>query len=547
MNVTPVITRELRGEARRAMNYWLRIVGAATLLALLVLLWWDWQGFTIGQGSRLFMDLNLTLFAAIWLIVPLLTADCISFEKREGTLGLLFLTPLTARDIVIAKGLVHALRALTLWLAALPVLAIPLLLGGVTWMDLVRAALLDCGALVLALTTGLLASCWCREWSRALMLALSLSLLSGLLFVSLHTGYWVARFMTVTKSRFSVGAFLTMLAARLENQLGSLPFFSWGRGPGFSMMWRRGGGGSDLTSVVLAAALLLFALLAAVLVLWLAVRRIRRAWQEEPPSPRQRWWMQAFCTPQFWRGLFRRYLRRSLERNPIGWLQEYSWNARLSKWGWCLGIVLAECALFVGTSFGSYLDFQTLLGALLALGIALSAAGSFRRERQTGALELILVTPLRVRAIILGRLVGLWNQFLPTVIVVLGIWLYLVETRQALRGNWALNPRGGYHFAFWLASTYLTLPMIGLYFSMRPRHIILNWLSTCVAGLLAPVVVAGCFSYVMFVSPHGPGADAPTGFLVLFLFGQCALAAGAWLLLTRNLEQRTFTVKPAGT
>ena len=54
---------------------------------------------------------------AIWVLVPLLVADCLSRERREGTLGLLFLTPLTANDIVIAKGLSHGLRAVTLCFA----------------------------------------------------------------------------------------------------------------------------------------------------------------------------------------------------------------------------------------------------------------------------------------------------------------------------------------------------------------------------------------------------------------------------------------------
>src|SRR5437763_1392894 len=70
-------------------------------------------------GGLLFGSLHFTLFWAIWVLVPLLTADCISRERREGTLGLLFLTRLRATDIVFAKTLAQALRALTLWLAVL--------------------------------------------------------------------------------------------------------------------------------------------------------------------------------------------------------------------------------------------------------------------------------------------------------------------------------------------------------------------------------------------------------------------------------------------
>jgi len=43
--------------------------------------------------------------------------DCISREKREGTLGLLFLTPLRVTDVIAGKAIIHVLRALTLfWL-----------------------------------------------------------------------------------------------------------------------------------------------------------------------------------------------------------------------------------------------------------------------------------------------------------------------------------------------------------------------------------------------------------------------------------------------
>jgi ABC-type transport system involved in multi-copper enzyme maturation permease subunit len=544
MNLTPVITRELRGEARRTMNYWLRLAGAAAVLAALLLLSLRMQGFAIGQGGRLFNSLNLTLFAAIWLVAPLLTADCISAEKREGTLGLLFLTPLKPRDIVIAKSLVHTLRALSLLLAALPVLAIPLLLGGVTWMDLARAALMDFSAVVLALTTGLLASCWCREWSRTTMLALGLSLGSGFFFVALHGAYWVWQWMGTGRTGFSMGQFARALLNYLESRLANFPLLQLGQDVPFYFIWRgRGGGGTSAQSVWLAGALLGVALVLALLVMWLAARRIRRAWQEEPPTRRQAWWLRVFCTPQFWRGLFGRYMRRSLERNPIGWLQEYSWSARLSKWGWCLGLVLVECVLFAGSAWGLYVELQKPLGLALALGIGLTAAGSFRKERQTGALELILVTPLRVRQIILGRLIGLWSQFLPSVIIVISIWLYLIESRQYMWRGWFGGSPTESLFPLWLASTYLTMPVVGLLFSLSPRHVIVNWLWACVVGLLMPWVVGEVV--VALVTPAHPVGPVWGSSARGLLIGELSVAAITWLLLTRNLTQRSFVLRRA--
>ncbi len=136
MTVFPVIVRELRASSRQPFTYYLRLLGVAALLAASVLFGLKF-GFAPTFGRLLFSALHCTLLGAIWVLVPLLAADCISLERREGTLGLLFLTPLKGTDIVVAKGLAHGLRAVTLGLAVLPVLTIPFLLGGVSWSEAV--------------------------------------------------------------------------------------------------------------------------------------------------------------------------------------------------------------------------------------------------------------------------------------------------------------------------------------------------------------------------------------------------------------------------
>ena len=165
MTVLPVMERELRAEARHTFTYWLRALGTSVSLIIFAVMMIDARDNAPGLGAKLFGNLNTALFITIWLLAPLLTADCLSRERREGTLGILFLTPLTARAIVIGKGLIHSLRALTLVLAALPVLAIPFLLGGVTWREGLMALLLDLSSVGLALAAGLVASAsrcpWC--------------------------------------------------------------------------------------------------------------------------------------------------------------------------------------------------------------------------------------------------------------------------------------------------------------------------------------------------------------------------------------------------
>ena len=188
MTVLPVIARELRASARQPFTYYLRVVGV-TVLLLASLLFGLHFGFEPALGRPLFGALHGTLFSAIWLLVPLLTADCISRERREGTLGLLFLTPLTGTDIVVAKGLVHGLRAITLWLAVLPVLTVPFLMGGVSWSQAALSALVNANAICWALAAGLLASAWSKAWLRALLVATLLACVFLLLLCAGPAGF----------------------------------------------------------------------------------------------------------------------------------------------------------------------------------------------------------------------------------------------------------------------------------------------------------------------------------------------------------------------
>src|SRR5690242_19926507 len=53
------------------------------------------------------------------------------------------------------------------------------------------------------------------------------------------------------------------------------------------------------------------------------------------------------------------------------------------------------------------------LAAAIFMASALITSSSFRHERESGAMELLLVTPLSAQQIIIGRLRGCWMQLLP--------------------------------------------------------------------------------------------------------------------------------------
>src|SRR5579859_1247473 len=174
MILLPAIERELRAAARHSFTYSLRVIGVMALLVVFGAMVLE-EGLGRGAGGKLFGHLHCALFFSIWILGPLLTADCISRERREGTLPLLFLTPLRPRDIVNAKSMAHALRAFTLGLAVVPLLTVPFLLGGVSWPEVVLSVLVNSSSICLAIGAGLVGSATSKTWTRAMSLALGLS------------------------------------------------------------------------------------------------------------------------------------------------------------------------------------------------------------------------------------------------------------------------------------------------------------------------------------------------------------------------------------
>jgi len=84
MIVLPVIERELRAQSRLGFTYGLRVLGASALLLVSLVFAFSF-GLPPDRGGELFGYLNCALFISIWALVPVLAADCLSRERREGT------------------------------------------------------------------------------------------------------------------------------------------------------------------------------------------------------------------------------------------------------------------------------------------------------------------------------------------------------------------------------------------------------------------------------------------------------------------------------
>src|SRR5262245_1959321 len=133
MTFLPIVDRELRVAARKRRTYWSRVTAAGIAIGI------AWCLFIIAELERSFFSKQLgpILFSIFkWLSFAyaagagvFLTSDCLSEEKRDGTLGLLFLTDLRGYDVVGGKLLATSLRAAYGLLAAFPVIGLSFLLG----------------------------------------------------------------------------------------------------------------------------------------------------------------------------------------------------------------------------------------------------------------------------------------------------------------------------------------------------------------------------------------------------------------------------------
>jgi ABC-type transport system involved in multi-copper enzyme maturation permease subunit len=532
----PVIERELRASARHSFTYYLRTLGAGALL-LASLFFGLENGFESSIGGILFGYLHFTMFYAIWILVPLLAADCISRERREGTLGLLFMTGLGGPDIVIAKSVAHGLRALTLWVAVAPVLTIPFLLGGVSWQEAMLSVAINSSAMCWALAAGVLASAWSKTWGRAVLRA-AIFALFFLLVMAIVTGECLAAILrsgrgAFLRSPFQIGpenwdyvfvvgfGFIT----DLSHNLSAFVFRTVTNG---QLAW-------------LAALIFTISLLGLLTALHLAGAKTRRIWREPPPSRQQVWLQQTFCTPVVWISFFRRWMKRKLEANPIGWLEQRTWSGRLITWGWLAviislySVVLSDPGFFQRTSIP-----QNAMAWMLVISMAISTAGSFRRERESGVLELLLVSPMRERTIISGRLRGLWAQFFPAFGLLLIVWFYLASISMT-RGE------EGRAIVFY-AVTFCSLPAIGLYFSLRCRTFMTALLATLSTCFVLPFVIGSVFVFwwSSFDMWHGNGSyDFFMAAPWLLMLLQVGIATLCWKMLLARLKTRSFPLDRA--
>jgi ABC-type transport system involved in multi-copper enzyme maturation permease subunit len=494
MTVLPVVGRELRVAARRQRLYWARFSAAGSAMVLVL---WIWIMFDSGAGSsavrarQIFGSLSVMAFVYAILAGIALTADAISEEKREGTLGLLFLTDLKGYDIVLGKLFATSLNAFYGLLAIFPVMAIPLLLGGLTKGDFWRMALVLVNTLCFSVCLGILVSSFSRHERKAQFGTFILLLFFSGGFPLFASWYEYTRHITESSFFYPSPGFAFGMA--FDEPYKKNPQQFW-------------------NSITAIAAIWIFALLLAGVI-------VRRSWQDRPRQALRLRWHEAAARIRGGSPEVRRaYRTRLLNVNPYFWLAS---RDRLKPF-YVLGFLFLGALIWAFFYFrysremrdsGSYMAAGFIVHTILKFWLASDAGRLLAEDRRTGALELTLSTPLKVREILDGQFLALARQFgwaVAMVICIDVVFMFLGASSGSISGNtdWVLMWMSG--IVIFVADLFV-LPALAMWLALTSKRASKAFAQTAFYILMLPWLIFFGFVTLAVMGRSGPDSGAFIG------------------------------------
>ncbi|MFO1501189.1 MAG: ABC transporter permease subunit, partial [Verrucomicrobiota bacterium] len=368
-----------------------------------------------------FYTLSGLAFAYCLCIGARVTADCVSEEKRDGTLGLLFLTDLKGFDVVFGKLAASSLNSIYGLLAVLPLLAIPLVLGGVTLLQFGAMVLVLCNALFFSLSLGIFTSALSRNDRKASFATLCLVFAPALIpfavvFFMIMVWEWV-------QNPSDIAQLLPMLMFNpIYPYVVSVPspLLSVFRPPDWTF-W------VSVGSIHAASWMLLLVTALVLPVVWKDRPKVVR--REKGPGWVERWrrWARG-NTAQ------RKALRdRLMERNPFLWLVSrdrlkpgYAWFflcSMIAVWLWGYiqyGDVMFDFYPLVPTLF--------MIHSFLKVWVVTEVSYRFVEDQRNGAAELLLSTPLTMAEIRAGQQLAILRQFAWPVVAMCALEVIVFRT-----------------------------------------------------------------------------------------------------------------------
>ena len=511
IGVWPVFVRELRTLSRQGAFYSVRVGAGLVALCVFSYIWLNLQLPPTKFGAAVFTGMANLLFCAIWIVGPLVSSDCVSSEKREGTLPLLFLTTLKPGEIILAKLGAQLLRTGSLLIAVIPVLVVPILFGGVTWMDVSRAILLNVAALLISLTIGAFASTLTMRRAFGSVLALFLSLGTSLGFVATYLvvrhGFWGWANRSYGESLEAMWAMASRPDAILTavlRKLSALPMIFASDPYYVQFAVPRSFGRASMTSVQVAGLLLLLAVISIVIVHLVATFQLGRFWRENPGSPAVEKAKRVFFKPVLFESRFRRLRRDRLTKNPIRGVSSLSVANRLHKW-WLFLLLMVVVLLDMFPLWGSFRvgvldDGVDYFRLFLILAIAYVACGSFHNELRSGVLELLIVTPLSPMSIAVGRLLSVAGTFSAVTVCLFALIAY--RDSFYARDSFAVWIDAFYELARFGAGAFMMVAL-GFWASLKRINRFFATFLVGVAGLIGAGGVLGFICSILQVFRYG--------------------------------------------
>ena len=390
MTFLPIVQRELRVASRKPGTWWIRLATSAlAMLACGSFLFVSWFGASPQSlGGVLFNILTWYCFGLCLLAGVFVTSDCLSEEKREGTLGLLFLTDLRGHDVVFGKFLARSLNSFYSLFALLPVLSITLLMGGVVGAEFARVSMALINALFVSLAAGIIVSAYSQDYREATARAVCLL---ALLVVGLPMlaamGDWVAEI----------------------SWLGVLKWFSPWQPFHLGFESRYAFGAGDFWSALGCSHLLGWLMLVATS--W----RLPRVWQVQPSVPPKHLNFRVTLPKRLRKGESFATRARWLNINPVLWLNRRFAGSSVLIW---LLVVLSCVPFLLGLlsdePLGLFIGFTVIsrpVHFLIKLLVAIEACRFFAESRRTGAIELLLSSPLSNEQIRQGQWMAMRRFF----------------------------------------------------------------------------------------------------------------------------------------
>ncbi|MDB6125451.1 MAG: hypothetical protein JWQ71_4444 [Pedosphaera sp.] len=392
MTFLPIVDRELRVAARRVSTYRNRVL-TPVLLAVVVIAKAFLVPFPAASaaqlGAAMFETLSALALAFCVLAGVRDTADCLSEERRGGTLGLLFLTDLKGYDIILGKLAVASLTSIYGLCAMVPILGWSIFLGGVTYGEIGRMALALLNILLFSLAAGIWVSSRSRWASRAMAGTIGLVLLFFIVPVPIKTSLVAP----LSPAYAFFGAW--------EGKYNSNPMAYWE---------------SLLFTQIVVGALLLRASI--------TINRFREEQNIRSDSASKSLsWLRSKAGDLARRTKLRTKL---LGINPVLWLASHNVGSRAVIW---LLVFIAgggiACVVYFTNFYRSpattpllgnvdfvFVAFVLLINSLMKSLLAAQACRCLAEARHNSTLEVLLCTPLKVEEILHGQILSLKRTFL---------------------------------------------------------------------------------------------------------------------------------------